>query len=95
MQGVNFKPKEDKAKHGLKIRPKKISFWNGNVRASRWGEGEREKRREEKKKEKGRREEEENLGLKLLFGTSFLFGIFLLVWKVWNLYMDLLVRKLP
>ena len=31
MQGVNFKPKEDKAKDGLKIRQKKNLFlvWEG------------------------------------------------------------------
>ena len=52
-------------------------------------------RKREKKKEEGRRTEVENQGLELLFGTSLWFGIFLLVWKVWNLCMDLLVRKLP
>ena len=52
-----------------------------------------EKKKE--KKEEGRREEEQNPSLELLFGTSPLFGIFLLVWKVWNLCMDLSVMKLP
>ena len=57
--------------------------------------GEKERREEEKKKkEEGRREEEGNPGLELWFGTSLLFGVFLLVWKVRNLCMDLLVRKL-
>ena len=42
------------------------------------------------KQREGKEEEK-----KSRFGTSLLFGIFLLVWKVWNLCMDLLVRKLP
>ena len=52
-------------------------------------------RKREKNKEEGRKDEEENPSLELLFGTSLWFGIFLLVSKVWNLCMDLLVRKLP
>ena len=52
--------------------------------------GEKEKRR--RKKEEGRRKKRRRR--KSRFGTSLLFGIFLLVWKVWNLCIDLLVRKL-
>ena len=57
MQGENFKPKEDKAKHGLMIRPK-YHFLASKVRAFQMGA------KKEEKKEEGRREEE-NPGLEV------------------------------
>ena len=104
MQKKNFKPKEDKAKHCL-MRRAKISHFLARVYAGEEKKRKRRKKKEEekKKKEEGKREKEErrrkkrrrNPGLEISYSCmELLFGIFLLVWKVWNLFMDLLVRKL-
>ena len=77
MQNKNFKPKEDKGKHGLMIRAKISHFLDGEC------EGftvEKERKEEEKKKEEGRREEEEYLGLEV---WKFLI-------HVWNFGLELL-----
>ena len=52
MQNKNFKPKEDKANHGLMIRAQiYLFFLLGSVRALRWRNRERNKRRRRKKEE--------------------------------------------
>ena len=100
MEKKNYKPKEDKAKHGLMIRAKISHFLAWEC------EGftvEKERKEEENKKEEGRREEEENPSLKFLvhvwnsclklwFGTSLLFETLLFV-SMKPICMDLLVRK--
>ena len=66
---MKFKPKEDKVKHGLMIRPKYLILGVRRLGLSS-GEKEIERREEEKKKKKkGRREEEENPGMEFMFGT--------------------------
>ena len=68
MQGVKFKPKEDKAKHGLKIRPKISIFCMGRLRHY-GGQKEKERREEEKKK----KIQVWNFSMEFMFGTSLLF----------------------
>ena len=58
MQKKNFKPKEDKAKHGLMIRAKIASSFFFALECEGFPGGRRRKR-EENNKEKRRRKEEE------------------------------------
>ena len=109
MQKKNFKPKEDKAKHGLMIRAKISHFLAWEC------EGftvEKERKEEENKKKEGRRKkeegrmkkeegEEENIGLEVLNSCLEICYSYLEVWNscLEHLFclelLDLLVRKPP
>ena len=91
MQGVKFKPKEEKAKHGLKIRPKISIFCMGRL-GHYCGQKKKERREEEKK----RRRRKSRFGT-LVWNSclELFFCLELLYMLVWNLCMGLLVRKPP
>ena len=63
MQKEKFKPKEDKAKHGLMI-IQKISHFGGEGPTV----GRRRKRERKKSRRRRKKEEEENLGLEIDIG---------------------------
>ena len=78
MQGVKFKSKEDKDKHGLRRRRQKIFHFGVRKLGLQGGRREEKRRRREEKKRKRRR----NPGLEIdisWLGTSPLFGN--LVWN--------------